>query len=200
MAVERYVALAQAIQNLSPLIESLQALPTPSVDPCAQRWSNGRPVRQKGGRLIYDRRASLRMVCQGFGTDTGGLHVHWLTWGVQCALVAAAIGARYGQNAEFLANGACTIAEVKQHPGLTSAVGAACSTASNLLGLRLRTIGEISGLACEGAQALGNAIGTKLEAHHEFQVARDVMRRARCLEYRKYFGVSSWHAVRCLKA
>jgi hypothetical protein len=197
MAVERYVDLAQAIRDLTPLVESLRPLPTPPLDPCAQRWPNGRSVRQNGGRLVYDRQASLLMVCHGYGTDTGELHVHWLTWGMQCALVATAIGARYGESAEFLANGACTVAAVKQHPGLVTGIGAACSTASNLLGLRFRKLGEISGLACEAAPAVGTGFGTKLESHHEFQVARDVMRKGRCLEYRQYLGVSSWHAVGC---
>jgi hypothetical protein len=197
MAVARYVGLSDAIAVLAPLVESLQPLPTPPADPCAQRWPAGRSVRHNGGRLIYDRQASLRMVCQGFGTDTGGLQVNWLTWGMKCALVATAIGARYGEDAEFAASGACSVAEVAQHPGAVSLIGAACSTASDLLGLPYRVLGTVSGLACEAAPAVGTGFGTWLESHHEFAVARDVMRKGRCIEYRQYFGVSSWHAVRC---
>lgn len=197
MAIERYVELDQALQDLRPLVESLQPLPAPAVDPCNQRWANGRSTRVKGGRLVYDRSSSLNMVCHGFGTNSGGLHVHWLSWGMQCALLATALGARYGEQAEFLANGACAIEEIRRHPGLVSGIGAACSTAASLLGLQLRVVGELAGLACAGAPQLGTAFGTKLEADHEFRVARDVMRKQRCLEYRKHLGVSSWHAVRC---
>ena len=197
MAVERYVGLDEALPVLTPLVESLQPLPVPPPDPCAGRWPTERSVRHKGGRLIYDRHTSLRKVCEGFGTDTGGLHIHWLTWGMKCALVAVAIGARYGDDAEFLANGACAAAEVIRHPSAVSAVGAVCSTASNLLGLKFKTLGRISGLACEAAPSVGDAFGTKLESHHEFAVAKDVTRKGRCLEYRYYLHVSSWHAVRC---
>jgi hypothetical protein len=59
------------------------------------RWPNDRAQRRSHGRLIYDRDTSLRMVCQGFGTDTGGLSINWLNWGMKCAIVAKAIGARY---------------------------------------------------------------------------------------------------------
>jgi hypothetical protein len=141
------------------------------------------------------------MVCQGFGTDTGGLHVDWLTWGMKCTLVAAALGARYGESPEFAADAVCSAAGIVQHPSAVSVIGAACATASDLLGLSLNApiIGTLAGLACAAAPAIGSGFGTKLESHHEFQVARDVMRHGRCLEFRQFLGVSSWHAVACAK-
>ena len=169
------------------------------ADPCALKWPGGLSQHVRGGRLVYSREASLRMVCQGFGTDTGGLHVDWLTPGMKCALIATAIGVRYGEGTGMFTDGVCSATDLAQHPGVVSALGAACSTASDLLELPLAEIGTLSGLACAGAPAVGTAFGTSLESHHEFAVAKDVLHRGLCLEFRQYFGVSSWHAVRCLQ-
>jgi hypothetical protein len=198
MASERYVLLDRALGALVPLVQSLGpiSIPPPPVDPCAARWPAGRSVRLSRVRLVYDREESLRMVCQGFGTDTGGLRVNWLTWGMKCAVLAVAIGARYGDSAQFAADGACSAAEIAQHPGAVSAIGAACSTASDLLEIPMPVIGQLSGLGCEGAPALGITFGTWLESHHEFAVARDALHKDRCLEFQQFLG-SSWHAVAC---
>jgi hypothetical protein len=169
----------------------------PPADPCALTWPGGLSRRLAGGRLVYSREQSRRMVCQGFGTTSGGLHVDWLTPGMRCAVAATVIGARYELTGLFV-DGACSGAELAQHPGVVSAVGAACATASDLLGLPLPVLGHISGLACASAPAVGTGFGTWLESHHEFAVAKDVIHHGRCLEYRHYLGVSSWHAVRCL--
>gem|GEM_PF-6829937 len=195
---ERYVSISAALGTLVALVESLHPLSSArQLDPCTVRWKAAGSVRRHGGRLIYNRNASLRMVCQGFGTDTGGIHVDWLNWGMRCALVAAAIGARYGEDGEFVADGACSAPEVARHPGVVSAIGAACSTAGGLLGFSMPLLGKISGVACTEAPAVGAKFGTWLESHHEFQVARDVIRRGLCIEYRQDLGVSSWHAVGC---
>jgi hypothetical protein len=138
------------------------------------------------------------MVCQGFGTDTGGLHIDWLTSGMKCAIIAAVIGARYDATGIFV-GGACSLEELRAHPGVVSSVGLACSTASDLLGLGLKALGAISGLACAEAPAVGQGLGNYLESHHEYQVAKDVIHRGKCLEYRHYLSVSSWHAVDCSK-
>jgi hypothetical protein len=164
------------------------------TDPCGAL--SGFSRRLGGGRLVYDRQASVRMVCQGFGTDTGGLHVDWLTPGMKCAVIAAGIGARY-EAAGIFVDGACSVAEIRAHPGVVSAVGGACSTASDLLGLTLKAVGVISGLACAAAPSVGRGLGTWLESHHEYAVAKDVMRKRECLEYRSYLGWTSWHAVSC---
>lgn len=169
----------------------------PPADPCALQWPGGLSQRLSRGRLVYSREQSLRMVCQGFGTDTGGLHVDWLTPGMRCTLIANALHARYGIE-ELFVDGPCSAADLAQHPGVVSALGAACGTASDLLGLTMPVIGQLSGLACDEAPAVGTAFGTHLESHHEFQVARDVI-RGRCLEFQQYLGSSSWHAVRCLR-
>jgi hypothetical protein len=202
MAIQRYVGLDEAFGNLVPLVESLRPIAPPlPTDPCAAAWPGGRSVRRSNGRLVYDRQESLRMVCQGFGTDTGGLHVDWLTWGMKCTLVATAVGARYGDAPEFAADAVCSAAEIARHPSAVSVIGAACATASDLLGLSLNApiIGTLGGLACASAPAIGSGFGTKLESHHEFQVARDVVQHGRCLEFRQFLGVSSWHAVACPK-
>jgi hypothetical protein len=170
----------------------------PPADPCALQWPGGLSTRHSGGRLIYSRSQSLQNVCEGFGTDTGGLSIDWLTPGMKCTLIAAALKARYGTE-ELFTDGACSAAELAQHPGVVSALGAACATASDLLGLSMPVIGQLSGLACDASPAVGTAFGAHLEAHHEFQVAQDVIHRGRCLEFRQYFGVSSWHAVGCVR-
>lgn len=170
----------------------------PPADPCALKWPGGLSKREHGGRLVYSREQSLRMVCQGFGTDTGGLHIDWLTPGMRCALIATALAVRYGDTAGMVADGVCSAKELVQHPGVVSALGTACSTASDLLGLSMQEVGQLSGLLCAAAPAVGTGFGTKLESHHEFAVAKDVLHRHKCLEYRHYLGVSTWHAVRCL--
>jgi hypothetical protein len=202
MAIQRYVGLDEALGNLIPLVQSLRPIAAlQAIDPCAAAWPAGRSVHRSKGRLVYDRQESLRMVCQGFGTDTGGLHIDWLTWGMKCTLVAATLGARYGDAPEFAADAACSATEITQHPSAVSVIGAACATASDLLGLSLNapTIGTLAGLACAAAPAIGSAFGTKLESHHEFQVARDVIRHGRCLEFQQFLRISSWHAVACPK-
>jgi hypothetical protein len=60
-----------------------------------------------------------------------------------------------------------------------------------------RALGKISGLACAAAPAVGHGFGNFLEGHHEYAVAKDVIRHRKCIEYRNYFSVVSWHAVTC---
>lgn len=177
---------------------NLTVVQLPPADPCALQWPGGLSSRVSRGRLVYSREQSLRMVCEGFGTDTSGLHIDWLTPGMKCTLIAAALKARYGTE-ELFTDGACSVAELIRHPGAVSALGLACATASDLLGMPMPVISRISGLLCDEAPAVGTAFGTHLEAHHEFEVARDVVHHERCLEFQQYLGSSSWHAVPCLR-
>jgi hypothetical protein len=185
-------------KTLAPIVADLTSVDSRTLpkDLCAREWPGGHSVHRRGGRLVYDRRESLRMVCQGFGTDTGGLHVDWLTSGMKCAVIATAVGVRYHIN-ELFVDGPCSAVDVARYPGVVAAIGAACATASDLLGLPYPVLGKLSGLACASAPAVGTGFGTWLESHHEFAVAKDVIRRGRCLEFRQYSGVSSWHAARC---
>jgi hypothetical protein len=118
---------------------------------------------------------------------------------MKCALIATVIGAHYERSGLFV-DGVCSGAALAARPGVVSALGAACATASDLLGLPDKVLGKISGLACAAAPALGTAFGTYLESHHEYDVAKDVIRHDKCLEYRDYFTVASWHAVACHNA
>jgi hypothetical protein len=168
------------------------------LDPCIAAYpSPPLPTKLPGGRLVYSRARSLQMVCQGFGTDTGGLNIDWLTPGMACAVVAAGLGAAQYESASLFVDGACSGADLALHPGVVSVLETACSTASDLLGIPEPVIGRISGLACAAAPVVGQGLGTWLETHHEYDVARKVMHTHDCIEWRDSGGIVSWHAVAC---
>jgi len=170
----------------------------PPTSPCELMWPGGTAKRLSQGRLVYSRAQSRRMVCDGFGTTVAGQPVDWADPGLQCALIATTVGIRYSDTAGMFADGVCSASELVHHPGLVSGLGATCTAASDLLGISIPEVGQLSGLLCAAAPAVGTGIGTKLESNHEFAVAKDVVHRGRCLQYREFLGISSWTAVRCL--
>jgi hypothetical protein len=99
---------------------------------------------------------------------------------MKCTLIATALNARYQTN-EMFVDGVRSAVELAQHPGVISSLGFACSTASDLLGLPLPTMGKISGLACDEAPAVGTGFGSQLESHQGFAVAKDVLHAADAL-------------------
>jgi hypothetical protein len=178
-------------------------LSSPAPSPARSRYTDpcnaiaGSRSHFPGGRTIWNRNASIQAICQGFGTNTGGLHINWLSTGMKCAVLAAGLGVAHYEAQSLVVSGACSGAEIAAHPGLVSGVSTACSVASDLLGLYSQQLGAISGVGCAAAGTVGAGLGPWLEGHHEFAVARDIMRRRLCLEYRSYFGIVGWHAVTC---
>jgi len=171
--------------------------PTPRyIEPCAAAYRGGSSHKFSGGRLIYDRKESLLRVCQGFGTQGSGVDVKWLNAGMKCALISAATPSKYAA-LSFAVDDACGAHELATHPGAVAAIGSVCGLASDFLGLALKVVGKISGLACAAAPSVGRTLANRLEGNHEYHVAKDIIHTKRCLEFRQYFGVSSWHAVSC---
>jgi len=199
---------------------------------CNSRYPSGqiRSVDVKGGtETIYDRQASLRTVCAGFGAPDDLR----LTPGMSCALIAAAAvwgGPGVNAGASELCDttaivqgysskgwvGVASAAAEEKACGYFSevfaggagvvAAGAASETGPGAAAVGLGTYKALASflhVACGGLLDGGaSALGTRLEANHETHVALDVTRHGKCLLLSQKTGLSgtSWHAVGCPRA
>ena len=198
------------------------------LDPCVASYPNTRTITtdQFGGeKKVYDRAASLYQVCAGFGAP----EALDLTPGMKCALIGAAAtfappavssGAdlacettavvnayRSGDWAGYAAGQACGYFS-KVFAGAAGVVAAGASSptgpgAAAIGYLTYRSLSAFLKVACGGLLDGGAAaLGAKLEADHQTNIALDVTREGKCIAYGKRgFGkkLSSvhWSAVDC---
>jgi len=118
-------------------------------DVCIDAYHSG-ISKTHSGRTTYDHAASLLQICEGFGTQTSGLGVHWLTPQMQCALIGVAAGVGKQDLGHFI-DGLCLGGDTASNPGLESGIGATCTVASDLLGVPMKVLGSILGIGCAGA-------------------------------------------------
>ncbi|HST39584.1 MAG TPA: hypothetical protein VLK58_08750 [Conexibacter sp.] len=141
-------------------------------NPCLTAFPTGSSS-SLGGRTVYSREASMRMVCDGFGVPEGMK----LTAGMSCAIVSALLGQRSKGLGLFI-DGTCSGLELAQDPDRDTVLSVACGYLSNLLGIPFPAAGTAAGLACASAPS----VGIKLEAEHQLHVAHDVVEKGECIQ------------------
>jgi von Willebrand factor type A domain len=193
------------------------------LDPCMTSYPNFSPKTKnifKGTETTYDRMSSLYFVCAGFGAPEG------LNFSpeMKCALVAAAAtfggpvvsggsdlacntlamseALRTGDWLGYAAGQACGFfGEVFAEGAGIVMAGATSPSGPGAVAVGLGTYRALSAgmkLACGGLLDGGAAaIGAKIEADHQTNIAFDVLRKGRCIAYRVQFGISSWRAINC---
>lgn len=148
----------------------------------------------RGKSTFYNRQRSVQLVvCDGFGQRVGA-HFN-VTAGMACALLTAAIPEKYRHAALFI-DGSCSGAQLAVHHDVETNVGAACGFAADLLGVPLKVAGKLAGLGCALAPSAGRWLANWAESRHERAIARDVIRRGRCIRFNRH-RFTRWAAVRC---
>jgi len=193
------------------------------LDPCATAYPKFKSTTRKalgGKRTVYNRAASLDLVCGGFGAPEDLK----LTPEMECALVAAAAtfgGPPLGVNASracdalayadafrtgnwlgAVAGQACGYFSDVFAGGVgTVAAGATAETGPGAVAIGLFTYRALAAglkIACGGLLDGGaKALGVKLEADHETHIALDVTRKGRCIQLREVVHQLQWSAVAC---
>ncbi|MGE3138110.1 MAG: VWA domain-containing protein [Thermoleophilia bacterium] len=194
-----------------------------TFDPCVSAYSEtarSQTTRITGGtRTVYNRSASLEAVCGGFGAPED-LN---LSPGMRCALIAA--GAVFvgpsGRSVDWLctaenwsgvaldrdwrgpaANQACGFfGEIFAGGVGIFAAGATAASGPGAAAVGLaayRAMAAFMKVGCGGLFDGGaRALGVKLEADHERNIARDIERSYVCLARQTRFGITSWSATQC---
>lgn len=193
------------------------------LDPCVASYPNTRTITtdQFGGeKKVFDRAASLYQVCAGFGAP----EALELTPAMKCALIGAAatfgppaVGSgaklacettaivnayRSGDWAGYAAGQACGyFSEAFAGAAGVVAAGASSPTGPGAVAvgyLTYRSLSAFLNVACGGLLNGGAAaLGAKLEADHQSNIALDVTREGKCIAFGKRFGFVHWSAVDC---
>lgn len=179
------LVLAVAVA-IAPATESAQA--AGRGGPCFTAFPDAKS-KTRDGVTSYNFQKSVRMVaCEEFGRTAR----FEFTSGVVCGLVSVAAGNAV-HKADLFIGGACSGATLATDTSTQARLGAACDFLSALLGVRLPVAGKLAGLACASAPS----VGISIEAKHEFNIARDVLRKRKCIRYKRRSLGSPWSAVNC---
>jgi hypothetical protein len=192
-------------------------------DPCFGYYGAVHSVTKKvvgGSQTDYDRRSSMYQVCAGFGQPED-LH---LSLGMKCAFLTAGTviaGSPPGlSDLDALCGATDTLTELESGNWGGAVAGEACqwlgsvfatgvgifaagATAATGAGVLVgtvtyRALAAGSAIACGGLFDGGAvALGNKLEADHETDIARDIMAHGRCLRSSTRFGYMQWSAPAC---
>lgn len=156
-----------------------------------------------GRTIFYNRQASVQYVlCDGFGVPQKFSFPP--TDELVCGLTADILGAA-GENTttlELFDDASCSASALAADPKSSEHyLGLACSWASSLLQKTpAKFVGILASLGCTLAPYAGHTLADFFESKHELDVARDIVRRGKCLKYSpSHFG-SPWLAVACARS
>ncbi|HEV7495737.1 vWA domain-containing protein [Baekduia sp.] len=195
-------------------------------DPCLTYYGGVHSVTKKvfgGSQTDYDRRSSMYEVCAGFGLPED----LQLSLGMKCAFLTAGTIVAGGElgpagltTLDSICGGTDTLTELESGNWGGAAAGEACqwlgsvfaegvgifaagATAETGAGVLIgtvtyRALGAGSAIACGGLFDGGAmALGNKLEADHDTDIARDIMAHGRCLRSSTRFDYMQWSAPVC---